>query len=136
MWYIYNISSLFMFWLLHYPGWPPQVWLRAFLIKRNGVEGNQRCLSSGLPPYKTQGNHRKSSMVIYENIKDIESTIEIYGNMQVSQKDHTIVRFYASRTLYHSMAKVLRSMREFFEIMITYSSEQKFDLKYSWKTLQ
>ena len=32
------------------------------------------------------------------------------------------------------MAIVWKSMREFYQIIITYSSEQKFDLKYSWKT--
>ena len=29
------------------------------------------------------GNHRKSYMVIYENMKVIECSIEVYGNMQV-----------------------------------------------------
>ena len=43
-----------------------------------------------LPPYKKQGNHRKSYMVIYENSKIIESTIEIYGKMLVIT-DHTAV---------------------------------------------
>ena len=38
---------------------------------------------SGLPQYKKEGNHRKSSMVVYENMKVIESSIEVYGNMQV-----------------------------------------------------
>ena len=33
------------------------------------------------------------------------------------------------------MALVWKSIREFYQIMITYSSEQKFDLKYSWKIL-
>ena len=28
-----------------------------------------------------------------------------------------------------------KSMRDFYQFMITYSSEQKFDLKYSWKIL-
>ena len=74
-------------------------------------------------------------MVIYENIKVIESTIEVYGNMQVT-KDHTIVWFHASHTQYHhSMTIVWESMHEFYQIMITYSSEQKNDLKYSWKTV-
>ena len=41
----------------------------------------------GVPPYKKQGNHRKSYMVIYGNMKVIESSIEVYGNMQ----DHIIV---------------------------------------------
>ena len=35
---------------------------------------------------KKQGNHRKSYMVIYENIKLIESTIEVYGNTQVIKR--------------------------------------------------
>ena len=39
-----------------------------------------------LPRYKKQGNHRKSYMVIYENIKVLESTIEVYGNMQVIRR--------------------------------------------------
>ena len=39
--------------------------------------------SPGLPPYKKHGNHRKSYMVIYENTKVVESTIEDFGNMQV-----------------------------------------------------
>ena len=33
--------------------------------------------------YKKQGIRRKSYMVIYENIKVIESAIDVYGNMQV-----------------------------------------------------
>ena len=44
----------------------------------------------GSPPFKKQGNHRKSYMVIYENIKVIESNIEVYGYMQVIKR-HTIV---------------------------------------------
>ena len=43
-----------------------------------------------LPPYKKRRNHRKSYMVIYENIKVIQSTIEVYGNTKVI-KNHTIV---------------------------------------------
>ena len=35
----------------------------------------------GLPPYKKQENHRKSYMVFYENMKVIESSTEVYGNM-------------------------------------------------------
>ena len=42
----------------------------------------------GLPPYKKHGNHRKSFMVIYENIKVIESTIEVSGNMQVIKRPY------------------------------------------------
>ena len=37
----------------------------------------------GLPPYKRNGNHRQSIMVIFENIKITESAMEVYGNMQV-----------------------------------------------------
>ena len=70
-------------------------------------------------------------MVIYENIKFIESTVEVYSNMQVI-KDHTIVWFH---TLYHSMAIVWKSMRELYQIIMTSSSEQKVDLKHLWKTL-
>ena len=40
----------------------------------------------GSTPYKKQGNHRKSYMVIDENIKGIESTREVYGNMQVIKR--------------------------------------------------
>ena len=40
----------------------------------------------GLPPYKKQGNHRKPCMVIYEYIKGIKSTVEVYGNMQVIKR--------------------------------------------------
>ena len=36
-----------------------------------------------LPPYKKHGTHRKSYMVIFQNIKVMESAIEIYGNMPV-----------------------------------------------------
>ena len=43
---------------------------------------------SGSPPYKKHGNHRKSYMVIYENIKVIESAIEVYGNMQVIKRPY------------------------------------------------
>ena len=35
------------------------------------------------PSYKKQGNRRKSCMVIYENMKVIESTIEVFHCMQV-----------------------------------------------------
>ena len=42
----------------------------------------------GLPPYKKQGNHRKSYMVIYENSKVIESTTEVYGYMQVIKRPY------------------------------------------------
>ena len=42
----------------------------------------------GLPPYKKQGNHRKSYMVMYENMKVIESSIEVYGNMQVIKRPY------------------------------------------------
>ena len=37
-------------------------------------------------------------MVIYESIKAIENTIEVYGNMQVI-KNHNVVSFNASHTL-------------------------------------
>ena len=33
------------------------------------------------------------------------------------------------------MAIVWKSMREFYQMTITYSSEHKFGLKYSWKIL-
>ena len=42
----------------------------------------------GLTPYKKTGNHRKSYMVIYENMKVIESFIEVYGNMQVIKRPY------------------------------------------------
>ena len=74
-------------------------------------------------------------MVIYENIEVIESAIEVFGNMQV-KKDHNIVWFHASHTLCHNMAIVWKSMRQFYYIIITYSSKQKLELKHSWKTLQ
>ena len=73
-------------------------------------------------------------MVIYENIKDIESAIDIDGNMQVIKKYH-IEWFNESHALNHSMAIVCKNMLEFYHIMITYSGEQKIDLKYSWKIL-
>ena len=41
---------------------------------------------SSLPPYKKNGKHRKSQMVIYENIKVIESATEVYGNMLVKKR--------------------------------------------------
>ena len=50
--------------------------------------GHFFCYTPSLPLYKKQRNHRKSYMVIYENIKVIESTIEVYGNM------HAIKRLY------------------------------------------
>ena len=60
----------------------------------------------GLPPYKKQGNHRKSCMMmIYEDMKVIENSIEVHGNMQAIKR-HTMVWFHASHTLYHSMAIV------------------------------
>ena len=41
-------------------------------------------VNPGLPQYKKKrGNHRKSYMVIYENMEVIESAKEVYGNMQV-----------------------------------------------------
>ena len=40
----------------------------------------------GLPAWKKYGCHRKSYMVIYENMKVIESFIEVYGNMQVIKR--------------------------------------------------
>ena len=40
----------------------------------------------GLSPYKKQGNHRKSYMVIYENMKVIERSIEVYCSMQVIKR--------------------------------------------------
>ena len=42
----------------------------------------------GLLPYKKQGNHRKLYMVIYENMKVIESSIEVYDNMLVIKKPY------------------------------------------------
>ena len=42
----------------------------------------------GAPPYKKQGSHRKSYMVMYENIEVIESTIKIYGKMQVIKRSY------------------------------------------------
>ena len=33
------------------------------------------------PAYKKHRNHRKSYMVTYENIKFMESSIEVYGEM-------------------------------------------------------
>ena len=42
----------------------------------------------GSAPYKKQGNHRKSYMVIYENIQVTEITIEIYGNMRVIKRPY------------------------------------------------
>ena len=41
-----------------------------------------------LPSYKKQGNHRKSSMVINENSKVIESILEVDGNMQVIKRPY------------------------------------------------
>ena len=40
----------------------------------------------GLSPYKKQENPRKSYMVIYESLKVIENSPEIYGNMQVIKR--------------------------------------------------
>ena len=37
----------------------------------------------GLPPHKKHENHKKSYMAFYENVKIIESAIEVYGNMQI-----------------------------------------------------
>ena len=41
-----------------------------------------------LPPYKKHGNDRKSYTVIYGNIKVKESSIEVYGNMQVMKRPY------------------------------------------------
>ena len=41
-----------------------------------------------LPPYKKQGDHRKSYAVIYENTKVMESTIKVDGNMQVIKRQY------------------------------------------------
>ena len=40
----------------------------------------------GFNTIKKHGSHRKSYMVIYENIKVIENATEVYGNMQVIKK--------------------------------------------------
>ena len=40
----------------------------------------------GLPPYEKHGKHRKSNLVIHENIKAVKSVIEVYGNMQVIKR--------------------------------------------------
>ena len=40
----------------------------------------------GFNTVQKPGNHRKSCMVIYENHKVIESTIEVYGNMKVIKR--------------------------------------------------
>ena len=42
----------------------------------------------GSLPNKKQGNHRKSYVVIYENIKVMESTIEVCGSMQVIERPY------------------------------------------------
>ena len=42
----------------------------------------------GFPPYEKHGNHRKSYMVINENIKVTENSIEVYGNMQVIKRPY------------------------------------------------
>ena len=68
-------------------------------------------------------------MLIHENMKVVESSIEVYGNMQV-------IAFQTSHKLDHSNPIVWQSMAEFCQIMATYSSEQKFDLKYSRKTFK
>ena len=68
-------------------------------------------------------------MVIYENIKVIESAIEVNGTKLVIE-NHSVVRFQGSHAQYNSMAIVWRSVREFYSIMITYSSEHHFELKY------
>ena len=41
-----------------------------------------------LPPYKKHGNHGKSYIVIYGNIKVKESSIEVSGNMQVMKRPY------------------------------------------------
>ena len=51
-------------------------------------------------------------MVICQNIKVIESTIKVYGNMQV-MKNHTIAYFHASHTLYHSMEEHARILSDY-----------------------
>ena len=43
---------------------------------------------SGLPAYKKRGYHRKSYMVIYQNVKVIESTIAVYDNMQIIKRPY------------------------------------------------
>ena len=73
-------------------------------------------------------------MVIYENMKVIESSIEVYGNMQGIKRPFYSMITCKSYTV-PSMAIVWKSMREFYQIMITYSGEQKSELKHSWKTL-
>ena len=80
------------------------------------------------------GHNRKAFSVIYENIQAIKSDIEVYYNMLVIEDDN-LVCFNASHALYLSMAIVWKSMCEVFHIMITYSSEQGFDLKFSRKAL-
>ena len=61
-------------------------------------------------------------MVFYENIKVIESTIEIYGNMQDIKRPYYSM-IPCKHTLYHGMPIVWKSMREFYQNMITSSSE-------------
>ena len=67
----------------------------------------------GLSVYKKLKIHRKSYMVIYGNIKLIESAIEVYGNMQVIRRPY-YVWFHASYTLFHSMAIAWKSMCKFY----------------------
>ena len=65
---------------------------------------------------KKQGNHRKSYMVIYENIKVIESTIEIYGNMQVIRRPYYSMIPCKSHILPeygHSMEKNARILSDY-----------------------
>ena len=69
------------------------------ILRQKKINGNTQhiqCTNGkalpGSAPYKNRGNHRKSYMVIYENIKIIESTIEVYGNMQViKRRSHVMV---------------------------------------------
>ena len=61
---------------------------RQFCVEKILATADNRLVDPGLLPYKKQGNHRKSYMVVYENIKVIESSIEVYGNMQVIRRPY------------------------------------------------
>ena len=53
----------------------------------------------GFTNIQKQGNHRKSYMVIYENIKVIESAIESYGNIQVMKRPYYSIIPWKSYTV-------------------------------------
>ena len=42
----------------------------------------------GLTTIQKHGNHRKSHMVTYENIRVMESSIEVYGDMQIIKRPY------------------------------------------------